>query len=134
MCKDCTFCQIIDGSISSKIIHQNNLSIAVMSLQKDVPGHILVFPKKHFPNLESIDTASLIDTMSLIKQIGKQIQRLEFTSYNLLSANGRAAGQSISHFHFHFIPRKNNDNLNAWPDFNYKGDINIDKFFNELKS
>lgn len=34
---------------------------------------------------------------------------------NLLHASGRAAGQSVGHFHLHLLPRYADDGLNAWP-------------------
>ena len=36
---------------------------------------------------------------------------------NLLNASGESAGQSVSHFHIHIIPRKINDGIDAWPNF-----------------
>ncbi|TDL94303.1 HIT domain-containing protein [Macrococcus brunensis] len=45
---------------------------------------------------------------------------------DLLNANGVAADQSVSHFHIHLIPRKNNDGIDAWPNFiGTKEDIDI---------
>lgn len=35
----------------------------------------------------------------------------------LLNASGESADQSVPHFHIHIIPRKRNDNIDAWPNF-----------------
>ena len=42
------------------------------------------------------------------------------------------AGQSVSHFHIHIIPRKKNDGINAWPAF--KGaECEIEEIYNRIK-
>ncbi len=34
-----------------------------------------------------------------------------------LNASDESAGQSVSHFHIHIIPRRCNDGADAWPKF-----------------
>lgn len=40
-----------------------------------------------------------------------------YDGVNLLNASGESAGQSVSHYHVHIIPRRKNDGINAWPVF-----------------
>ncbi|MBR6812103.1 MAG: HIT domain-containing protein, partial [Oscillospiraceae bacterium] len=40
-----------------------------------------------------------------------------YDGVNLLNASDESAGQSVPHFHIHIIPRKNGDNIDAWPKF-----------------
>jgi len=129
----CIFCQIISGKVPSKIIHENKHAMAIMTLEQEVPGHIIIFSKKHFASLEDADQQSMLEIMKMVKAVGKHILATGYNSYNLLSADGEQAGQSVPHFHIHFIPRRENDGINAWPDFDYKGDINGDDVFQKLR-
>ena len=38
-----------------------------------------------------------------------------YDGVNILSASGKTAQQSVPHLHFHVLPRKQGDGLNAWP-------------------
>lgn len=40
-----------------------------------------------------------------------------YEGVNLLNASDESAGQSVPHFHIHIIPRRSNDNVDAWPKF-----------------
>ena len=45
------------------------------------------------------------------------VDKCGYDGVNLLNANDESAGQSVPHFHIHIIPRKNNDEIDAWPTF-----------------
>lgn len=62
-------------------------------------------------------------------KIFKQIVR---AIHNLLNASDESAGQSVTHFHIHIIPRKYGDKINAWPEF--KGaKQDVQTVFNKIK-
>lgn len=133
MKNECIFCQIVNGKVPSKIIHESKHAMAIMTLEQEVPGHIVIFAKKHFASLEDADQQSMLEIMKMVKEVGTHMRATGFDSYNLLSADGKQAGQSVPHFHIHFIPRRENDGINAWPDFGYKNDINVDDIFQKLR-
>ena len=45
------------------------------------------------------------------------VENCGYEGVNLLNASDESAGQSVPHFHIHIIPRKNGDNIDAWPAF-----------------
>lgn len=51
---------------------------------------------------------------------------------NLLNASDKSAGQSVPHFHIHIIPRKNNDEIDAWPKFDGANSA-IEEIFEKLR-
>jgi histidine triad (HIT) family protein len=90
-----------------------------MDISKDVDGHMLAIPKKHYKNILDCDTETLSHLMQTVKKVSNHcVNNCGYNGVNLLNASDESAGQSVSHFHIHIIPRKANDNIDAWPKFN----------------
>lgn len=89
-----------------------------MDIAGDVDGHILVIPKTHKKNILDCDEETLINLMKAVKKVSNHlVDNCGYSGVNLLNASDESAGQSVPHFHIHIIPRKINDNINAWPHF-----------------
>ena len=117
MC-DCVFCKIVDGNIPSMKIFEDEKTLAFMDVAKDVDGHILVIPKKHFNNIFDCEVDTLNSVMQSVQIVSQHlINNCGYDGVNLLNASDESAGQSVQHSHIHIIPRKDHDGINAWPDF-----------------
>lgn len=44
---DCIFCKIVDGSIPSKKVYEDEKILAFYDLEPQAPVHVLVIPKEH---------------------------------------------------------------------------------------
>jgi len=130
----CIFCKIISGDIPSMKIYEDNSTLVFMDIAKDVDGHMLAIPKKHVTNILDCDNNTLANLMNTVKLVSDHcVEECGYDGVNLLNANGESAGQSVQHFHIHIIPRRKNDEINAWPDF--KGaKFKIEEIYNELKT
>ena len=78
----CVFCKIIEGSIPSTTIYEDDVVKCILDLSQAGVGHTLVIPKKHFANVIEIDSyafrrcGKLSGTLTIpasVKRIGKQI-------------------------------------------------------------
>ena len=108
--ENCIFCKIAAGEIPSKTIYEDEEFKVILDLGPATKGHALILPKSHAANLFELpeDTASKV--MVLAKKLGTQMkENLKADGLNLLQNNGEAAGQTVSHFHLHLIPRYEND-------------------------
>ncbi len=115
---DCVFCRIVSGEISGMRIYENGMTLAFMDIAKDVDGHILVIPKKHCKNILDCDTETLSSVMQTVKTVSMHLTaECGYDGVNLLNASEECAGQSVPHFHIHIIPRRKNDQIDAWPHF-----------------
>ncbi|MBY9017384.1 MAG: HIT family protein [Candidatus Lokiarchaeota archaeon] len=107
---DCIFCKIIEKEIPSKILYENNDTVAFLDVLPISQGHTIVIPKKHYTNLENIPIDDLYEVMATVKIVSNLIYKnLNIDGYNILQNNYRAAGQVINHFHIHIIPRSRAD-------------------------
>ena len=116
--EDCIFCKIASGKIQGLRIYENDETLAFMDIAKDVDGHILVIPKKHYKNILDCDVDTLSAVLKTVKTVSNHLtEQCGFDGVNLLNDSDESAGQSVPHFHIHIIPRKRNDGIDAWPNF-----------------
>ncbi|PLR78012.1 HIT family protein [Bacillus sp. V3-13] len=103
---DCIFCKIIDGSIPSAKVFENEHVFAFLDISQVTKGHTLVIPKIHKENLYELTPEIAGNLFSVVPQIANAI-KAEFqpVGLNMLNNNGEQAGQSVFHFHVHLIPR-----------------------------
>ncbi|MBR5344848.1 MAG: HIT family protein [Clostridia bacterium] len=103
---DCVFCRIVSGEIPSMKIFEDEQTFAFMDIAKDVDGHILVIPKKHYQNILDCDSETLAAVMRTVRTVSIHLTtECGYEGVNLLNASEECAGQSVPHFHIHIIPR-----------------------------
>ena len=116
--KNCIFCKIVNGEAPSMRVYEDEFTLAFMDIAADVDGHICVIPKVHCESILDCEGETLSKLMNTVKKISEHLtQNCGYGGVNLLNASGKAADQSVLHFHIHIIPRKENDGLNTWPKF-----------------
>ena len=107
---DCIFCKIIDGSIPSFKIHENENCLVLLDRFPSGIGHVLVIPKKHVENIFELDDETAAKIFPLVTDVAKRMKKhLALDGLNILQNNGAAAQQSVPHFHIHLIPRCKDD-------------------------
>ena len=100
---DCIFCKIANGEIQSQIIYQDNDVVAFKDLNPQAPSHILIIPVKHIENLAAAqeDDALLLGKVQLAA--AKIAKDLGLKDFRLVANNGKGAGQSVFHLHYHLM-------------------------------
>ena len=130
---NCIFCRIISGELPSRILYEDEETMAFMDVAGDVDGHVLVVPRKHVKNILDCDEKTLFAVMRTVKKLSDHFtDDCGYDGVNLLNASDESAGQSVPHFHVHIIPRKRNDGINTWPHLD-GAKRDIDEVFQELK-
>lgn len=116
--EDCLFCKIVRGEIPYFKIWENEYCLAFLDIAKDIDGHILVIPKKHFSNFLDITPTELGKFIEGVQFVAKYlVEECGYDGVNLINASGESAEQSVFHLHFHIIPRKINDGAEVFPKF-----------------
>ena len=109
---DCLFCRIVAGELPATVIHQDDRTLAFMDINPATRGHALVVPRTHVPDLHGIGEDDLAAVARTAQRIaGRARDRLGANGVNLLNSTGRAAWQTVFHFHIHVIPRYEGDPL-----------------------
>lgn len=115
---NCVFCKILNKEIPSYKIYEDEFTYAFLDISKDVFGHTLVIPKKHVTNILDADEKTLENVIKTVKKVSNHyVNSCGFEGVNIMNANHESAGQTVFHLHFHIIPRKTGDGVDAWPKF-----------------
>ena len=109
---DCIFCRIVAGELPAQIVDQDERTVAFMDISPATRGHALVVPRRHARDLLEIEPEELEATIVAAQRLTRRIHdRLGPDGVNLLNSCGRAAWQTVFHFHIHVIPRYEGDPL-----------------------
>ena len=102
----CVFCNIIEGTIPSYKVYEDNDIIAILDISQLTKGHTLVIPKRHFTSIYDCDEETLQKLIVVVQKLAIKIsEKLEAKGCNILNNNNPEAEQSVDHLHFHIIPR-----------------------------
>jgi histidine triad (HIT) family protein len=109
---DCIFCKIVAGDLPATIVDEDERTIAFMDIAPATRGHALVIPRAHATDLLSVDRDDLSAVALACQRLAARAkERLGADGINLLNSCGRAAWQTVFHFHVHVIPRYAGDPL-----------------------
>ncbi|RAP76715.1 histidine triad nucleotide-binding protein [Paenibacillus montanisoli] len=102
---DCIFCKIIEGTIPSKKVFENERILAFHDIQPQAPVHTLIIPKKHIPTMNDVtgeDDAVMAEIFAVARQIAKE-QGVAESGYRLVNNCNSDGGQVVYHLHFHLL-------------------------------
>jgi histidine triad (HIT) family protein len=114
----CDFCAIARGDDASvEVVCEAETWVAFFPLEPATPGHTLVIPREHVPDLWAAPPSLAADMMTAVVRVGNAIRvALAPQGMNLISSAGKVAEQTVFHLHLHVVPRWQQDNFGSiWP-------------------
>ena len=114
---DCVFCKIVTGQIPSIKVFEDEHTLAFMDIGQVNPGHVLVAVKKHAASLFELDDAQAAAAARTAARVARAIKAaFKPEGLSVYQANGKAAGQTVFHYHVHLLPRHAGDGMElTWP-------------------
>lgn len=108
---DCVFCRLLSGELEVSLVHRDDLCAAFMDIQPVTPGHVLVVPHRHVPNLTDLNREEGARMFQLGQRLATALRKsgLRCEGINFFLADGEAAGQEVFHTHLHVFPRYRGD-------------------------
>ena len=94
--KDCIFCAIVRGE-SGKLVWENEVAAAFLSISPAAPVHVLVVPKQHVKNIDALDDEHLAGKLIMAVREVIKLYGLEEANKVLIQ------GKEIDHLHFHVM-------------------------------
>ncbi len=114
---NCVFCKIVAKQIPAALVYEDRDTLAFMDLGQVNPGHVLVATKAHAENVFALDESQAAAVFRSTARVARAIRdAFQPQGVTLFQANGKAALQTVFHFHIHVLPRWENDGMSlAWP-------------------
>lgn len=101
---NCIFCKLARGEVGN-LIYEDDQVAAFDDLSPQAPTHVLIIPKKHVEKLEDLDEHGDKGLAGHIIIVANKIARERgiIDGYRVVVNNGKGAGQSVWHLHFHLL-------------------------------
>ncbi len=115
---DCPFCRIAEGRDPDvEIVCAAPSWVAFFPKNPATPGHTLVIPRDHVPDVWALEAKLAGELMNAVVQVGRAIRSaVTPAGLNLISSAGDVAEQTVYHLHLHVVPRYPGDDLHPiWP-------------------
>lgn len=126
---DCLFCKIIEGSIPSKTIYEDELVKVFLDINPNTNGHCLIIPKKHIVTVKEVDSILTTHILEVEKKIYDLLkEKLNIKGLTIVQNN--ELGQDVKHYHVHLIPRYEDDNWKM--NFNQESLKYTDEVYQEI--
>ena len=110
--RDCLFCKIISGELPGTTVDSDELTVSFMDINPVTRGHALVVPRNHSRDVHDMSGDDLAAvTLAAQRLAARARDALGAGGVNILNFSGRAAWQTVFHFHLHVIPRYDEDPL-----------------------
>lgn len=109
---NCIFCDIIARKAYAEILFETDEIISFLDICPVNYGHTLIIPKYHYQNFLDVPKTELEKLIIVTQFLTDALsESLKPDGFNIFANNGTAAGQTVFHFHFHIIPRFDNDDF-----------------------
>ncbi|HVX87102.1 MAG TPA: HIT family protein [Phycisphaerae bacterium] len=106
----CIFCKIVAGQIPSFKVYEDDTVFAFLDIGPLVRGHTLVVPKAHHATVMEAPPEVLAGVNARMPRLARAVLAATGASAcHVLVNNGPEAMQSVSHLHYHIIPRREGD-------------------------
>ena len=106
--EDCVFCNIINHTISAKILMETEDLIAIDDILPKAPVHFLVIPKKHILSINHLEQQDAELGGKLLEAAQEMAKKkgIAAKGYKLVFNVGKDGGQIIPHLHLHVMGGK----------------------------
>lgn len=108
----CIFCKLVAGEIPAARIYEDELTLAFMDIGQVNPGHVLIATKRHAVTVLDLTPEEAAAVMLTAQRVARAAEQA-FAPDGLMLAqfNGKAAGQTVFHYHLHVVPRHSDDGM-----------------------
>lgn len=102
----CPFCENLSGLRQCAFVHRDETIASFVTPRRYGQGAMLVIPIRHAPTLLDVTPAELAAIFRHAQVLVQAIMgAYGAEGFNVFQNNGVSAGQTVSHYHLHVVPR-----------------------------
>lgn len=133
---ECIFCRIARGEARASVVARSSRAMAFMDIAPVAAGHVLIIPTAHVADIYELSDEDAVAVMQMAVRVARALWAVFAPAgLNLISSNGRAAGQDVFHFHLHLVPRVPGDGIRfRWPHSDRPDRDELDALAREIRS
>lgn len=106
------FERIIAREIPARVVHEDDLCMAIHDIDPQAPVHVILFPKKPIPRVAAASSEDQPLLGHLLLTAAKVAGELGLDEgFRLVINNGPHGGESVPHLHVHLLGQRQM----AWP-------------------
>ena len=106
----CPYCLMTENKIKTTRVYENQNFMAVLEINPAVPGHTLLFTKKHIKNFTSLSIEETEEFSKILKKLESSLLSL-YGSSTIIISDGLNSGNRFDHFITNLIPRQKDDQV-----------------------
>jgi len=100
---DCLFCKMVNGEIKPDVVFEDDKVLAFRDINPQAPMHVLIVPKSHIANLNTLNDAALGGhILKAAATIAEQLGYAESGYRSVFNCNDDG-GQTVNHLHLHVL-------------------------------
>lgn len=102
---DNIFAKILRGELPCIKLYEDEHTLSFMDIMPQADGHALIIAKEAAETLHDLSPAGAAACIQTAQKIAKAVEAaLDVPGSLVMQLNGKGAGQTVPHVHFHVIP------------------------------
>ncbi len=110
---DCIFCQIVSKEIPAQMVYEDDWTIGVLDVTPRAPGHVMIIPKSHADNIQSLSDELVGKVFTVVKKMTEILNKAFNPQGLTIGINHFNQGDNnplhVNHLHVHIMPRFEGD-------------------------
>ena len=93
----CVFCCVASGALAAHLVHEDELTLALLDTHPIRPGHVQIIPREHHITFDALPPA-------LAARVGQRVAKALKRTYGVSRVALLFTGGDVAHAHAHLVP------------------------------
>lgn len=118
----CCFCD--PKQMNKQLIHETEHMATLYCSKPATKGHLLIIPKRHVERFQDLTAQEFLLVQQEVNRFVEIFKgKYQLSDFVFIQKNGKNAGQTVPHLHFHMIPSPENFEKTMYYALNYRNTI-----------
>ncbi|MEM1895713.1 MAG: HIT family protein [Nanopusillaceae archaeon] len=108
---ECIFCKIAENIIPSYKIYEDEDIVCVLNIFPVNPGHLIIFPRKHYEDLNNLDDGIYVKMFVLAKKLSEVLKIIFNTNKIVILLYLNKDYEKTKHISIEIFPRFDGDDI-----------------------